>query len=110
MRGLTKKEERLGWITRGHEPTTFKKQTLINFCDLKKGDVIKTNHLHPLHHVTAKIMESPKQGRGVKETILCEVHGSQLGLFDEIGSIYSKQVLLKLNADNKTWARVVHAT
>jgi len=88
---------------------TFTKQTLVNFCDLKKGDIIKTNHLHPLHHVTGKIMESPKQGKGVKQTILCEVHGSQLGLFDEVGSIYSKQVLLKLNADNKTWSRVVHA-
>ena len=73
-------------------------QKFIYFKDLQKGDVIKTNHLHPLHHVTAKIMESPRQGKGVKKTILCEVHGS----------IYSKQALLKLNADNNTWSRILH--
>ena len=83
-------------------------QKFIYFKDLQKGDVIKTNHLHPLHHVTAKIMESPRQGKGVKKTILCEVHGTQLGLYDEIGSIYSKQALLKLNADNVTWSRILH--
>ena len=83
-------------------------QKFIYFKDLQKGDVIKTNHLHPLYHVTAKIMESPRQGKGVKKTILCEVHGTQLGLEDELGSIYSKQALLKLNADNVTWSRILH--
>jgi len=82
------------------------------FCLLQRPEErrhqSKTNHLHPLHHVTAKLLESPKQGRGVKETILCEVHGSQLGLFDEAGSIYSKQALLKLNTDETTWSRILH--
>ena len=85
-----------------------KAQQFVYFKDLKKGDTIKTNHLHPLHHVTAKLLESPKQGRGTKDTILCEVHGSQLGLFDEAGSIYSKQALLRLNADGTSWSRIIH--
>ena len=46
------------------------------------------------------IKESPKQGRGVKSTILVDVKGSEVGMFDEIGSIYSNQIMLVLREHN----------
>ena len=63
----------------------------ILFEDLKKGDEIKHSHLGSSPLVTGIIKESPKQGRGLKSTILVEVKGTEVGMFDEIGSIYSNQ-------------------
>ena len=76
----------------------------ILFEDLKKGDRIKHSHLGSTPLVTGIIKESPKQGRGVKKTILVDVKGSEVGLFDEIGSIYSNQVMEVLR--DGSWVRV----
>ena len=65
----------------------------ILFEDLKKGDWIKHSHLGSNPLVGGFIMESPRQGRGLKSTILVDVKGSEVGMFDEIGSIYSNQVM-----------------
>ena len=51
------------------------------------------SHMGTSPAVSGYIMESPKQGRGVKSTILVDVKGSEVGMFDEIGSIYSNEVM-----------------
>jgi hypothetical protein len=38
--------------------------------------------------VRAKLIESPRQGRGWKYAVLMDVKGSDAGLFDEMGSVY----------------------
>ena len=72
---------------------------MIKFIDLKKGDKILHSHLGTTPPVSGYIMESPKQGRGCKSTILVDVKGSEVGMFDEMGSIYSREVL-KVFRDN----------
>ena len=64
----------------------------ILFEDLKKGDRIKHSHLGSNPLVGGYIMESPRQGRGLKQTILVDVKGTEIGAFDEIGSIYANQI------------------
>ena len=77
---------------------------MIKFIDLKKGDKILHSHLGTTPPVSGYIMESPKQGRGVKSTILGDVKGSEVGMFDEIGSIYSREIM-EVERDG-TWIRV----
>jgi hypothetical protein len=77
---------------------------MIKFIDLKKGDKILHSHLGTQPPVSGYIMESPKQGRGVKSTILVDVKGSEVGLFDEMGSIYSREILKVFRDDN--WQQV----
>ena len=64
----------------------------ILFEDLKKGDRIKHSHLGSSPLVTGIIKDSPRQGRGLKSTLLVDVTGTEVGMFDEIGSIYSNQI------------------
>ena len=78
---------------------------MIKFIDLKKGDKILHSHLGTSPAVSGVIKESPKQGRGVKKTILVDVKGSEVGHFDEIGSIYSREVLKVFRDDN--WQQVI---
>ena len=77
---------------------------MIKFSELKKGDRIMHSHLGSSPAVSGYIMESPRQGRGVKSTILVDVKGSEVGMFDEIGSIYSNQVM-EVERDG-SWIRV----
>ena len=77
---------------------------MIKFIDLKKGDKILHSHLGTQPPVSGYIMESPKQGRGIKKTILVDVKGSEVGMFDEIGSIYSHEILKVFRDDN--WQQV----
>ena len=77
---------------------------MIKFSELKKGDRIMHSHMGTSPAVSGYIMESPKQGRGVKSTILVDVRGSEVGMFNEIGSIYSREVL-KVFRDN-IWQQV----
>ena len=63
----------------------------MNIKDIKKGDKILHKHLSTPE--TGVVMESPIQGRGVRSTILVDVKGSDVGLFDEIGSIYTSEIL-----------------
>ena len=44
--------------------------------DIKKGDKILHSHLGTQPPVSGVVMESPKQGRGVRSTILVNVKGS----------------------------------
>ena len=77
---------------------------MVKFSELKKGDKIMHSHLGTSPAVSGIIMESPKQGRGVKSTILVNVKGSEVGMCDEIGSIYSNQIM-EVERDG-TWVRV----
>ena len=78
----------------------------MNIKEIKKGDKILHSHLGTSPAVSGIIKESPKQGRGVKKTLLVKVMGSEVGLFDEIGSIYTKEVLKVFRDDN--WLPVEH--
>ncbi len=78
---------------------------MIKFSELKKGDRIMHSHLGTSPAVSGVIKESPKQGRGVKKTLLVKVMGSEVGMFDEMGSIYSREVLKVFRDDN--WQQVI---
>jgi hypothetical protein len=65
--------------------------TKIDYKDLKKNDRIKSNQLG--QPVYGKLMESPKQGKGLKKTILIHTLGTTIGLYDETGSVYSHQII-----------------
>ena len=62
-----------------------------NFEKIKKGTKLITNQLGIPTRATA--MESIKQGRGFKNILLVNVKGSDVGLFDEMGSIYVSDIL-----------------
>ena len=59
--------------------------------NIKKGTKLITKHLGI--SVRATSMESIKQGRGFKKILLVDVKGSDIGLFDEIGSIYVDDIV-----------------
>tara|TARA_R100001440_G_scaffold62751_1_gene82867 strand:- start:1806 stop:2144 length:339 start_codon:yes stop_codon:yes gene_type:complete len=87
--------------------STNKRKKMIKYRDLKKGQEIKSSQLHPFILCSGKLLESPKQGKGIKKTILIDSKGSELGLFDEAGSVYSHQI--KLAKVNGSWKAVQHA-
>ena len=62
----------------------------IQYKDLKKNDEVKTTQLGT--PVTGKLLESPVQGRGLRKTLLIHSNGSEIGMFDEAGSVYAHQV------------------
>jgi hypothetical protein len=72
--------------------------------EIKKGDKIKSNQLGV--ETSAVVMESIKQGKGFKKILLVDVKGSEVGLFDETGSIYTRQIT-KVFRDNN-WLPVEH--
>ena len=72
----------------------------MNIKEVKKGDKILHSHLGTQPPVSGTVMESPKQGRGVRSTILVNVKGSEVGLFDEVGSIYTSEILKVFRDDN----------
>ena len=63
---------------------------MIKYKDLKKNDWLRTMQLGT--PVTGKLLESPKQGRGLKKTILIFTQGKEIGMFNEAGSVYAHQV------------------
>ena len=63
---------------------------MINYKDLKKNDEVKTTQLG--QPVSGKLLESPKQGRGLKKTILIYSNAKEIGMFNEAGSVYAHEV------------------
>jgi hypothetical protein len=74
---------------------------MIKYKDLKKNDEVKTTQLG--QPVSGKLLESPKQGRGLKKAIFIFTKGSEVGyqdkktgklikMHDEAGSVYAHQV------------------
>ena len=55
--------------------------------------------------ISGKLLESPKQGRGLKKTILIFTNGEDLGLHAEAGSIYAHQLTEVVRGG--TWLKVV---
>ena len=80
---------------------------MIHFKDLKKGQEIKSDQLHPFILCSGKLLESPKQGKGLKKTVLIDAKGSELGFFDDAGSVYSTNI--KLAKVDGNWEKVTHA-
>ncbi len=76
----------------------------INYKDLKKNDRIKSNQIGV--PITGKLIESPKQGKGLKKVIMIWTNGSEVGMFDEHGSIYANQIT-EVERDG-TWHEVDH--
>jgi len=74
--------------------------------EIKKGDKILHSHMGSNPPVSGFVKESPIVGRGVRSTLLVDVKGSEVGFFDEIGSIYTKEIL-KVFRDNN-WLPVEH--
>ena len=75
--------------------------------EIKKGDKILHSHLGTQPPVSGVEIESTIQGRGVRSTILVDVKGSEVGLFDEVGSIYTREILKVFRDDN--WHNVIHS-
>jgi len=64
---------------------------IVGFETIKKGTKLITKQLGVPTRATA--MESIKQGKGFKRTLLVDVKGSDIGLFDEMGSVYVKDII-----------------
>ena len=68
--------------------------------DIKKGTEIKTKQLGA--SVSGVMMDSLKGN-----TRLIKTFGSEVGLFDEIGSVYATDIILAENSDG-VWEDVEH--
>ena len=66
-----------------------------SFKNIKKGTKLITGQLGIPTNAVA--MESIKQGKGFKSVLLVDVKGSEVGMFDEIGSIYVDDILEVIN-------------
>ena len=65
--------------------------TKIDYADLKKNDRIKSSQLGGA--VTGKLLESPKQGKGLKKVILIFSEGEEVGMFNEAGSVQANEII-----------------
>jgi len=50
------------------------------------------------YDVRAKLLDSPKQGRGYKKVVMMDVRGSDIGMFDEMGSVYVSDIIGEYHA------------
>ena len=48
-------------------------------------------------NVRAKLLDSPRQGRGWKKTVMMDVRGSDVGMYDEMGSVYVSDIIGEYN-------------
>lgn len=78
---------------------------MIKYKDLKKGDKILTKQLGT--PVSGELLESPKQGKGLKNIILIFSNAAEIGLFSEAGSVYARDIL-KVKRNNN-WMEVIDA-
>ena len=78
----------------------------MEYKDLKKGDKILSKQLGT--PISGKLLESPKQGKGLKKIILIYSNGEEIGMFSEAGSVYATDIL-KVNRDG-TWHNVTVAS
>jgi len=64
--------------------------------EIKKGDKLLVDN--GLGLCSAIAVESGRQGRGSKHALLVDLKGSEVGFFDEIGSVYATDILWKLDS------------
>ena len=69
----------------------MEQNTIENLENIIKGTELRVNN--GLGYCKAFALESIKQGRGLKKTIIVDLRGSEIGLFDDFGSIYVKDIL-----------------
>jgi|TARA_Y100000114_G_scaffold136608_1_gene138229 hypothetical protein len=69
----------------------MEKKMIKNLETIKKGTKLITKQLGVPTRATA--LESIKQGRGLKKVLLVDVKGSDVGMFDEIGSVYVDDIV-----------------
>jgi len=62
-----------------------------NIQNIKKGDKLIVNN--GLGQCSAVAMESGRQGRGSKHALLVDLKASEVGFFDEVGSVYATDIL-----------------
>ena len=62
-----------------------------NIETIRKGTKLITKQLGIPTRAIA--MESIRQGRGFKKTLLVDVKGSEIGFCDEIGSVYVTDII-----------------
>ena len=67
---------------------------------IKKGTKLVVNN--GLGRCNAISMESVRQGKGSKKILLVDLKGKEIGFFDEIGSIYTKDILEVGGSNNTT--------
>jgi len=64
--------------------------------EIKKGDKLLVDN--GLGQCSAIAVESGRQGKGSKKTLLVDLKASEVGMFDEIGSVYATEVIWKLDS------------
>ena len=64
--------------------------------EIKKGDRLLVDN--GLGQCSAIAVEAGRQGRGSKKTLLVDLKASEVGMFDEIGSVYATDILWKLDS------------
>jgi len=62
--------------------------------DLEKNAMYLINNFGV--NLKAKLLESPKQGKGYKEAVLMMVYGEEAGFYDEAGSVYVNDIISKV--------------
>lgn len=62
-----------------------------NVETIKKGTKLLVNN--GLGECTAYSLESIKQGRGLKKVLLVDLKASEVGFYDEMGSIYVNNII-----------------
>ena len=77
----------------------------MEYKNLKRGDKILTKQLGT--PISGRLLESPKQGKGLKNIIMIFTKASEIGLFDESGSVYARDILKVKRDDN--WQKVTDA-
>jgi hypothetical protein len=70
--------------------------------DLKKNDIILSKQLGI--PIKGKLLESPKQGKGIKKLILIYAYGEEVGMFNEHGSIPITDIVAVKK--NDTWINI----
>ena len=66
-------------------------ENIDKFETIKKGTLLRVNN--GLGECNAYAMESIKQGKGFKKTLLVDLKASEVGFFDELGSIYVEDIV-----------------
>ena len=77
----------------------------MKYKDLVKGDKILTKQLGT--PVSGELLESPRQGRGLKNIVLIFSNAKEIGLHSEAGSVYARDII-KVKRDNN-WQKVTDA-
>lgn len=70
---------------------------IANFEKIRRGTLLRVDN--GLGECNAYAMESIKQGRGYKNTLLVDMKASEVGFYDEMGSIFVTDIV-KVIGDN----------